>query len=920
MKLLGSWRTALRVARREARRSKGRSLLVVAMIALPMGALTTAAVTYDMFTLTGAERADRTIGAATARVMFPTHGPVVQYPDPYEGYGFVGSPPSGDGQEEAFKPGTEAELRELLPAGVKLESLRRGSVRMRTAEGIGSPNAVALDATSPLARGYVTVLAGRAPANGGEVALTAEAMTRLGAAVGSTVRTAQTNSAYTVVGQVEFPSLLDEVMLFAPITGEPPKDFTFNEDTWLVDSPTPIVWSDVLRLNKSGVVVASRAVFLDPPPDDQVQLLSYRRGLDTQAMVAVIIAGLALLEIVLLAGPAFAVSARRRQRQLALVAANGGTPAHIRRIVLADGIVLGAAGAVVGIAAGIGLAFAIRPLVEELLANSRAGGYRVFPVALAVIGALAVLTGLLAAVTPAFIVARQNVVSALAGRRGIARSRKRWIAVGVAMVALGATATVYGAGRTEAILILAGLVIGELGLVLCTPALVGLIARIGRMLPLTPRIALRDAARNRAAAAPAISAVMAAVAGSVALGLYLDSSHTQQARQYEPSLPMGGIGVSIGNGTGTPATVEAALRQAAPAVDVFTVGGTVCANATEETRYACRVTVEFVPELECPQWRIQQTEHRELTTEEKKAALADPRCAMPRLFNNGIVVDDGPAVAALTGASGDDLARAQATLRAGGVVVTNPSLIAADGTVELSYVDTPPPAEHQSGGRIKPPPAVEDKANEKQLTVPGYRLTTGIAIAPVIVPRSVVDRLGLAYFPDRMVATTSRMPTQGEEDKLAAALEPINAYSSVERGASTETDPRLWLLVAAAVAITIGAAGVGTGLAAADGRADLSTLAAVGASPRVRRGLSLSQSGVIAVLGSTLGTAAGLGAALAVITALNVQFADQWPGGGPLPIVVPWLSLLIALVIAPAVAIGGAGLLTRSRLPIERRI
>ncbi len=49
---------------------------------------------------------------------------------------------------------------------------------------------------------------------------------------------------------------------------------------------------------------------------------------------------------------------------------------------------------------------------------------------------------------------------------------------------------------------LAGLVVGELGLVFCTPALVGLVARIGRLLPLAPRVALRDAARNRASAAP----------------------------------------------------------------------------------------------------------------------------------------------------------------------------------------------------------------------------------------------------------------------------------------------------------------------------------------------------------------------------------------------------------------------------------
>jgi len=152
------------------------------------------------------------------------------------------------------------------------------------------------------------------------------------------------------------------------------------------------------------------------------------------------------------------------------------------------------------------------------------------------------------------------------------------------------------------------------------------------------------------------------------------------------------------------------------------------------------------------------------------------------------------------------------------------------------------------------------------------------------------------------------------------ALQALHLSGYVELGPSDGTDRRLWLLTAAAVAITIGAAAVGTGLAAADGRADLSTLAAVGASPRVRRGLSVSQSGVIALLGSGLGVLAGLGTAIAAISALNQRYAEMWPGPGALPIVVPWLTLAIALVGAPAVAIAGAGLLTRSRLPIERRL
>jgi putative ABC transport system permease protein len=84
--------------------------------------------------------------------------------------------------------------------------------------------------------------------------------------------------------------------------------------------------------------------------------------------------------------------------------------------------------------------------------------------------------------------------------------------------------------------------------------------------------------------------------------------------------------------------------------------------------------------------------------------------------------------------------------------------------------------------------------------------------------------------------------------------------------------------------------------------------------------LSLSQSGVIAGLGSLLGAAAGLSASMAVLFALNQRYADIWPAPTPYRIAVPWLNVGIALLVVPLIAMLGAGLLTRSRLPIERRL
>ena len=162
------------------------------------------------------------------------------------------------------------------------------------------------------------------------------------------------------------------------------------------------------------------------------------------------------------------------------------------------------------------------------------------------------------------------------------------------------------------------------------------------------------------------------------------------------------------------------------------------------------------------------------------------------------------------------------------------------------------------------------------------------------------------------------MPTHAEQDRLQAAVGD-QFYVQVEEQPAPNRTALIVLIVIAGV-ITLGAAAIATGLAAADGRADLATLAAVGASPRVRRTLSLSQSGVIAGLGSLIGTVAGLGASIAVLAALNQGYAQVWPAPTPYPLSVPWLNVGTALVVVPAIAMLGAGLLTRSRLPIERRL
>lgn len=904
---VSGWRTALRIGSREARRAKGRSALVVAMIMLPVLALSFAAASYDMFDLRPEEEANRELGSADALVEWAYSGRVEQSPTG-DAYGSEGEPRT--------TPISGTELLGALPAGSRIVQSQEGIVEFRTATGVGNLNSYGMDVADPLAAGYIELLEGRAPSGDAEVAITKNAGKRLDAGIGDTIQNADRSRSWKVTGFVEIPSGLHQNVVF-PSGKMPTRAGEWSVNRWLWDAPTPVTWTQVKQLNERGMVIKSRAVILDPPPPSEIAI-SYGEGDANAEAFAVggLIAGLGVLEVVLLAGPAFAVGARRRQRDLALVAANGGTPAHLRRIVLADGVVLGTVGAVAGLVIGVLAAFAGRPLIEEYVIHARAGGYRIFPLALAAIAGIAILTGLLAALVPAFTAARADVVAALTGRRGVLRSRKRWLVLGIALTAIGTAAATFGAWRVSSNVILLGLIVGELGLVLCTPSLVGLIARLGRVLPLAPRIALRDTARNRAASAPAIAAVMAAVAGSVALGVVLTADEERNHLGYRPTLVTGNALVQYYPMNPTdPAQkapdfdrVTAIVKDSLPASEVVPIGRVTCPGAKPEE--SCGASPRIPEERACP-WIDAPGP---LSRDEQRAARKDPRCDVATYTwtsgGYGLAVGGPEVVSALTGATGDDLARAKSTLENGGVLVDDAKYL-VDGNVTLEIYDP------STDGTI-----TRDRQQKlRTVTVPGYAMTTGTPLAGTIISPAAIAKVGFGHATYGVVVATSRMPSQAERDGLAAGLRDLDPglQSIVETGPpASSDDPTLLILAAAAGLITLGAASIATGLAAADGRADLSTLAAVGASPGVRRRLSLSQSGVIAGLGSVLGVLAGLGASAAVLYAFNQASADMWPGEQPYPIGVPWDSLAVVLVV-PLLAMLGAGLLTRSRLPIERR-
>ncbi|RAO05367.1 FtsX-like permease family protein [Micromonospora noduli] len=889
--LTGSWRAALRIARRESRRSRRRTALVLAMIAMPVAALAFLAASYDMAELTPQERIERRLGVADAQLQWIANGPVGQDEWGEGWYTRDGEPPAKV---------SAAQLTALLGPGSRVTEVRQHvPLNLRGPHRDEVVNGRVLDLDDPLARGLVRFRAGRAPQQPGEVAVSPVALRRLDLRLGHAVAAADGSRAYTVVGVVEFPDDLGPVVALHP--GAAPSTGPELDGVWLADVPGTVDAALVSRLNDRGVVVTARHLG-SATGADRTWLGSIMGDNPNDLGTVVLIAGLGLLEVVLLVGPAFAVGVRRRRRDLALVAVAGGDAAQLRRVVLADGVVLGVLGAAAGLLVGVGAAFAGRPLMEQYVFSARFGGYRCWPSALVLLGGVAVLAGVLAALAPAWTAARQDVSAGLAGRRTPAKSPGRWLALGLALVVGGAGLAAFGATKTSPAVVLTGLILGELGLVCCTPTLLGVLARLGRVLPLAPRIALRDASRNRAAAAPAICAVMAAVASSVALGGYLASDDARDARAYRPALPTGHVMVNPVGSAGQPtlAQITDAARNHLGVGAVAPVQTPTCGAG--RTGY-CDIAPVLPLTRACP-WQPGV----QLPAAQRQQARADPRCQIREAdYFGGYVepgVDDGTALPLLTGVDPATTAAATAVLRAGGVVVTDPRYL-HDGlvTVRVGEVEAGPDR----------PITVHD--------LPGYALTRATGQSRLLLSAAAARQLDLSWSQTGWVIGTTTPPDEEQQARFAAVLRPFGTLAlSVESGgAPRDVSPLLLLLAAAAGLITVGAAGIATALAAAEGRAELTTLAAVGAAPAVRRLLAICQAGVIAGLGSVLGIVAGLGTAAIVLVSVNRQYASDWPVSDPYPFLVPWPALGV-LVLVPVVAMLGAGLFTRARLPIERRL
>ena len=888
---MNGWRPALRIAWRDALRHRGRSLLVLVMISLPVLAVSAAAVILKTSEVSGIEGVERTLGAADARIRTEGRGRVMQTPDPSDGMWAQGE------ELDLDHPPTEGELRALLGGDARFLPISRGWTRVRLDDRVVDVSTTGVDLGDPLAQGLFELEQGHLPEAGGEVVVN-DAMVDKGFAMGDELEV--DGSTLTIVGVGRDATARDAAVALGSVDDMPQEGTNVRE--WLVEAG-PVPWSTVLAINEIGGIVTSRAVLADPPDLTAVaEQMGYDTGRDEMIAVATLIVVMALIEVVLLAGPAFAVGARRHSRTLALIAASGGTPAQSRRVILGSGVVLGLVAAAVGLVLGIVAGWALLPLVQRF--NGEWFGPFELPwLYLLAIASFGLVSAVLASAVPAWLASRQDVVAVLGGRRGARSSRASTPVVGLVLLGVGIAASTYGAVAADrstsgAYWIGGAAIVSVLGMILVVPVVVSAVARLAGRLPLTARYAARDAARHRTRTVPAVAAVAATVAGVVALGIANASEELAQERNYTPQAPMGtgsiGWAPEVLPGEEAPDRDEVwerivtAVHDVAPGVEVSTIRGL---DDSYDPNGWTSTYVEPPRRLEQEMWGLSSS---------------------------------GPAVAVaataaelhLTGEVADDV---DAALSDGLVVMFTPS---SDVRVEATL--------RQETWTEGSDEAVEtsERAVAAQ-ALPWDEATRGFAPASTIVPSTLADDLGLEV-------VTSSATLTGDLDKATQTrIEEVvgaaadNAYVYVERGYERSADAVVILLVLAALGgvLMLGGTLTATFLALSDARPDLATLSAVGAAPRTRRRVAASYALVVGFVGALLGAAVGFIPGVAIsrpLTAMSggyqVDAAGNMIGDPASHLAIPWLLVATIVLALPLLTAAVVGLSARSRLPLVARL
>lgn len=928
----GGWRVALRMARREVRRHRGRSVIVALMVALPTALMIFAVTIYATSNSEGAERIAPLMGSGAALVSPPQPTALIQdgasdtfYGDetpatPIDGYdesaGARANAPAiaalvGGGATAV--PVTSADL----PVRLDVDLTRRFSA-MVTDAGVG------LGAKAEL-------LSGRWASGPGEVVVTPSGIARGLRADGTlTVVTDAGDTTLTVVGTAmaltRWGARLDMV------ASEVPAGLAADQGSWVIKRNTPVTLNDVLRLGEHGLQVISAELLAHPAPTAELPpALRDQTVFETQQSQMLVATGglILLITIALLVAPAFAVSAARQRRTLALAASNGATTRQLRTTVLAQAIVLGLAAALSGALVGLAAAYLLAWWGNRPSQPYGMGPFDIPVLAVVLITGLAVVAALIAALAPARRLGRLDIVGVMKGQNVSPPASRRLPLIGLTGVGAGGALLVWAvATRQRELPVAIGMLVLVLGALALVPMALVLVGHLAARLPVSLRMATRDTARQRSRSVPAIAAVMGAVAALTTVGIALTSDTQQRQDEYVPTNVAGqGLVEAPAMTEGVWETVTRTISEVDAELKTFPTGAL---GEQDWENFDPSAPVEFVVAVPAgctveralndeEFWQDQQAAAEPVLGSEPSGAYPVSPCQRLGTTGSGqftrIITLDAQALVERFGLTG---AQAQLVMD-GGAVVGDPEAL-DDGRLVLtrgSYLSDPDTYEMTdvTSDSTVSLPAVSVPITRQNMSL--FLGQTGAIVAESALPQ---DWAGTPT--QRMLVVDPAGPISEVTETALEERLGDDIYFYVERGFQRDDALVMGILVGVFMVILLVVTLTSTALTMAEQRREDATLAAVGATRGTRRAMAAAQSVVTSGVGAVLGFVVGFFPGVAFTYPLTSQSWDALTGemvvGTPV-IKIPWLWLVAVALGVPLVAAALSAVSVRQAPLVTRR-
>ncbi|NEM91378.1 FtsX-like permease family protein [Galbitalea soli] len=803
------------------------------------------------------------------------------------------------------------------------------SATVGTATGKGIFAVLEGDSWGPAFAGKFALVSGHSPRSKSQILVTPAALERLGKHLGESVfiEGSQT-SAFQIVGTLRDrtkPSNNQEI--FTPAGAVSGSTDLASTTFYLPD--TPVSWRMVQDMNKSGAVVLSREVLLNLSILGPTEVPADAPTLPVAQLGTIVpLAGFSLFEVMLLAGAAFMVGARRQQRNLAILASVGGDRATLFAVISFSGVVLGAIGGVIGASAGVGGAWAYMQLTSD--GNiTQYPGFHPNPLVLLSTVVFAIASGWVASALPARAASRTDVFSALRGALRPQAIKRRRPIIGLLLAAFGAVISLAGgvvaavrlAGglvdpptlSAGLVLLVLGPVVMQIGAIMATPALLSAISWGASGIGLGAKLGARDVSRNAARTVPAVAAIMATIFFGSFVMTFAASTEAQARSRWDywtsPGLAQADLRDWVTPDSASASATANALAVADAMKATFDAKRATIleASATFTGAPGSARDLFAMPRMNviaaCPHGIY------------SNPSLDTQGCGgRPYVMDQNIWVGSVNDIEVVIGRSLST--RAVSTLSHGGAISLYPQYLRS-GQVTIDW---------RTGDQLASDAQEGAEGGMGRPSRPVHSATLPAVVEPiphdlhfaVFMLDTTARSIGLKVAPGMVLVKSSGKPTDSEFDGLNKINQSLTGdqqliQSHVEVGPPSEAGLQAWALVALCALLVLGAASVAIGLARSDGRHDVFTIVASGGTPRLRRSFNFWQAYCIAGTGAVIGTTLGTLPVLAIAVTSG--------GQSGLPFTPPLVQLGITAFGIPLVVALASAILTGSRTParpIER--